>query len=100
MRDHNYYVYISTNFTKKVLYTGVTNNISRRLYEHKYIEKNSFCYKYRCFYLIYYDRFQDINQAIEEEKRIKGWKRCKKIELIKNMNPSFEFLNDLLKDIY
>jgi putative endonuclease len=48
--------------------------------------------------LIYYDWFQDINQAIEEEKRIKGWKRDKKIKLIKTMNPDMEFLNDTLGD--
>jgi len=98
MKNHNYYVYILTNYTKKALYTGVTNDLTRRLYEHRYVDKKSFCYKYRCYYLIYYDWFQDINQAIEEEKRIKGWKRDKKIKLIKTMNPDMEFLNDTLGD--
>ncbi|MEA3391714.1 MAG: GIY-YIG nuclease family protein [Candidatus Marinimicrobia bacterium] len=100
MNNHNYYVYILTNFTKKVLYTGVTNNLAHRLYEHRYVDKYSFCYKYRCYYLIYYDWFQDINQAIENEKRIKGWTRVKKIKLIKTMNPEMKFLNDLLEDPY
>lgn len=98
MKDHNYYVYILCNFTKKVLYVGVTNNIARRLYEHRYIEKNSFCYKYRCYYLIYYDYFQDINQAIDREKQIKKWGRKKKLNLITSMNPDIKFLNDLLEE--
>ena len=98
MKNHNYYVYILTNFTKKVLYTGVTNNLVRRLYEHRYVNKHSFCYKYRCYYLIYYDWFQNIDQAIEEEKRIKGWTRIKKMELIKTINPNMKFLNHFLED--
>ena len=98
MKDHHYYVYILTNFTKRVLYTGVTNNLARRLYEHRYVEKSSFCYKYRCYYLVYYDWYQDINQAIEQEKRIKGWIRKKKIDLIRSMNPEMKFLNDLIED--
>ena len=100
MKSHNYYVYILNNFTKKVLYTGVTNNITRRLYEHRFIEKNSFCYKYRCYYLIYYNWHQNINQAIDEEKRIKGLKRNKKLELIRTMNPEMRFLNDLIEDTF
>jgi putative endonuclease len=83
-----------------VLYTGVTNDIAWRLYEHHYIEKNSFCYRYRCYYLIYYDWFRDINQAIEREKQIKGWTRKKKNNLIKTINPEMKFLNDLVKDAY
>jgi len=98
MKNHNYYVYILTNFTKKVLYTGVTNNLVRRLYEYRYVNKHSFCYKYRCYYLIYYDWFQNIDQAIEEEKRIKGWTRIKKMELIKTINPNMKFLNHFLED--
>lgn len=96
MKNHNYNVYILTNFTKKVLYIGVTNNLARRIYEHRYAEKDSFCFTYRCYYLVYYDWFQDINQAIEQEKRIKGWVRKKKIDLIKSMNPEMKFLNDLI----
>jgi putative endonuclease len=100
MKDHNYYVYILCNFTKKVLYVGVTNNIARRLYEHRYIENHSFCYKYRCYYLVYYDYFQNINQAIDREKQIKRWGRKKKIDLIKSINPDIKFLNDLLHDLF
>lgn len=98
MKNHNYYVYILSNFTKKVLYTGVSNNIAWRLYEHRYIEKGSFCHKYRYYYLLYYDWYQDINQAVEREKQIKKWGRRKKITLIKRLNPEMKFLNDLIKD--
>ena len=98
MKNHNYYVYILSNFTKQVLYTGVTNNIARRLYEHRYIEKRSFCYKYRCYYLLYFDWFQDINQAIDREKQIKKWGRSKKLKLIKTINPDLKFLNYLADD--
>ena len=97
MKNHNYYVYILTNFTKKVLYTGVTNDLARRLYEHRYIEKGSFCYRYRCYYLLYLDWYQDINQAIDREKQIKKWGRGKKINLIKTINPEMKFLNDTIE---
>jgi len=98
MKNHNYYVYILSNFTKKVLYTGVTNNIHRRLYEHRCIEKGSFCYRYRCYYLLYYDWYQDIKQAIEREKQIKRRGRTKKIKLIKTINSDMRFLNDLIEE--
>ncbi|HKJ06306.1 MAG TPA: GIY-YIG nuclease family protein, partial [Flavobacteriaceae bacterium] len=74
---HNYYVYILTNKNKTVLYIGVTNNIKNRIAYHK-TSKSAFTYKYNCFYLIYYERFGDVNQAIKREKILKGWKRFKK----------------------
>ncbi len=98
MRNHNYYVYILTNKTRKVLYTGVTNDIAHRLYEHKYIEKKSFCRKYNCFYLIYYEWFIHIDYAIEREKQIKRWNRKKKITLVETLNPKWNFLNYLISD--
>ena len=71
-----YQVYILTNFEKTVLYTDVTNNLSRRLYEHKArINKNSFTSKYKCYYLLYFDNFVSIEQAIDREKQIKGWRQ-------------------------
>ena len=97
MKNHNYYVYIISNFTRKVLYVGVINDLARRLYEHRYIEKGSFCYRYRCYYLLYYDWYQDIYQAIDREKQIKKWGRMKKINLIKRMNPEMESLNDTIE---
>ena len=91
---HNYFVYILTNENKTVLYTGVTNDLNRRLLEHKDGISNSFTSRYKCYYLIYWDRFQFIEHAIEREKEIKGWLRIKKEKLINEFNPNWDFLND------
>jgi putative endonuclease len=91
-----YYVYILTNKNKTVLYTGVTNDLHRRLYEHATHKDhiNAFTYKYNCYYLVYYEEFNEVNQAIDREKQIKGWKRFKKNDLITSSNPEWRFLND------
>jgi putative endonuclease len=94
---HNYFVYITTNKLKTVLYTGVTNNLSRRIYEHKemaYGDKDSFAGKYNAFYLIYWEWFKYPNHAIKREKQIKGWRRDKKEKMISDFNPEWRFLND------
>ncbi len=92
---HNYYVYILTNFNKTTLYVGVTNDIRQRLYYHKNpANEQTFCTKYKCFYIIYYEHFQEINQAISREKEIKGWRREKKNNLIASFNPEWKFLNE------
>src|SRR5690606_13260513 len=90
---HNYYVYILTNNNKTVLYIGMTNNLNERLYFHCNPEANSkhFTTKYKCFFLIYFERFEDVNQAIDREKQLKGWTREKKEMLIKEINPNWEF---------
>ncbi|WP_299548185.1 GIY-YIG nuclease family protein [Seonamhaeicola sp.] len=95
---HNYYVYILTNKAKTVLYTGVTNNLKERLYFHANPEPYSkaFTAKYRCFYLIFYEHFFEIEDAIRREKEIKGWSRKKKEALITNFNSSWAFLNDTI----
>jgi putative endonuclease len=100
MRTHNYYTYILTTSTKKVLYTGVTNNLERRLYEHYFgtDTKDSFTTKYKCYYLVWFERYQYVNHAIEREKEIKGWVRSKKIKLIEEENPAWRFLNSDLMD--
>ena len=92
---HNYYVYILTNKNKTVLYTGVTNNLKERLYYHRNPTalSKAFTTKYKCYYLIYFEHFQDINQAIAREKQIKGYRRSKKESLINDFNPKWEFLN-------
>jgi putative endonuclease len=90
-----YYVYILTNFKRTVYYTGVTNDLSQRLIEH-YLnrgDKNSFTGRYHVNNLLYYQDFKYINNAIEWEKEIKGWRREKKIMLVKQFNPKMEFLN-------
>jgi putative endonuclease len=101
MYNYNFYTYILTNYNRRVLYTGVTNDLERRLYEHYFGLDNtdkqiSFTTKYKCFYLVWYERHQYIQHAIEREKEIKGWLRAKKISLIEEENKNWEFLN---KDI-
>lgn len=95
MRQYNFYTYILTNLNKTVLYTGVTNDLERRLFEH-YTgtdNKNSFTHKYKCYYLVWFERYQYIQHAIEREKQIKGWLRIKKNALIEEENPMWKFLN-------
>jgi putative endonuclease len=94
---HNYYVYILTNKGKTVLYTGVTNNLKDRLRYHledTNLKTKAFTSKYKCFYLIYYEHFNEINQAIAREKQIKGWLRIKKEKLITDFNKDWRFLNN------
>lgn len=96
---HNYYVYILTNKTKTVLYIGMTNNLIERLYWHRNPEANTkaFTAKYKCFYLLYFEHFQDVEQAINREKELKSWRREKKELLINSINPDWKFLNDEIK---
>jgi putative endonuclease len=75
-----------------VLYTGVTNDLERRVYEHKNKLVKGFSAKYNITKLVYYEVFKDIREAILREKQIKGGSRRKKIELIKNINPQFDDL--------
>ena len=95
---HTYYVYILTNKAKSVLYTGVTNNLKIRLQQHKEsLNPESFTTKYNVHYLLYYEKFTWIQLAIAREKEIKGWKRDKKITLIKTFNPDLNFLDYLFE---
>ena len=84
-----YYVYIMTNYSNKVLYTGVTNNLERRVYEHRNKLISGFTEKYNVNKLIYYESTTDVKAAITREKQIKGWTRQKKINLIESMNPKW-----------
>jgi putative endonuclease len=77
-----YYVYMLTNWSNKVLYTGVTNNLERRLYEHKNKLVKGFTEKYNVNKLVYFDSTTDVKAAITREKQIKGWTRQKKNDLI------------------
>ena len=89
----SWFVYIITNYKNTVLYTGVTNDLIRRIWEHKTgIIKNSFSKKYRLYKLIWFEEFNTPQEAIEAEKKIKGWRREKKISLIKEKNPNFQDL--------
>jgi len=98
--SHNYFVYIATNKLKTVLYTGMTNDLRTRMEQHKLDAQNggkSFAGKYNCFNLIFWERFQYVQHAIDREKEIKGWKRSKKEDLINDLNPAWNFLNDELE---
>ena len=85
----SYYVYILTNKSNRVFYTGVTNDLFRRIYEHKEKIIKGFTQKYNLSKLIYYEVYDDIELALNREKQIKAGSRKKKIELIKNLNPDF-----------
>ena len=89
-----YYVYIITNKTKTVLYTGVTNNLERRMYEHKQKLVDGFTKRYNLTQLVYYETTTDVKSAIAREKQIKNLLRRKKEELINQMNPLW---NDLME---
>ncbi len=89
----DYYVYIMTNKTNRVLYTGVTNDLKRRVYEHREKLVEGFTKKYNVNKLIFYEVCEDIEGAILREKQIKGWLRMKKIALIESMNPEWRDLS-------
>jgi len=89
----SYSVYILTN-RSKTLYVGITNNLSRRVWEHKQGIGSEFCRCYTIDRLVYYESFDDVIKAINREKQIKGLLRIKKIQLIVSMNPTWRDLSD------
>ena len=90
---NEYYVYIMTN-DSGTLYTGVTNNIQKRVHQHKEKLVEGFTKKYNIKRLVYYEVTSDVKAAIAREKQIKGWLRVKKIELIKSINPDMRDLSN------
>lgn len=94
MNTNTYFVYIATNKTNSVLYTGVTNDLVRRMYEHRRGTVSRFTKKYNVNKLVYFETFDDINLAIEREKQIKAGSRQKKLDLVLNGNPVFKDLYD------
>ena len=87
-----YYVYILTNKANRVLYIGVTNDLKRRLYEHKNELVDGFTKRYHVHKLVHYESFRSINDAIAREKRLKGLLRSRKDEIISQANPLWEDL--------
>ena len=87
-----YFVYLMTNKTNRVIYTGVTNNLIRRIREHRNKNVSSFTSKYNVTKLVYFETFDDINEAIKREKQLKAGSRRRKIDLINRLNPAFEDL--------
>ena len=94
--ERPYYVYIMTNKNNTVLYTGVTNDLIRRVYEHKQKLIDGFTRKYNITKLVYFEVFRDIRSAITREKRIKGGSRAKKVELINRINSEWKDLYNSL----
>ncbi len=85
MQNRQYYVYILTN-SKRTLYIGVTNDLTRRVYEHKHKLADGFTKRYNLTYLVYYEITDDVNSAIAREKQIKSWRRSKKTSLVESFN--------------
>jgi len=87
-----FYVYMMTNRRRVVLYTGVTNDLTRRVWEHQNHVVKGFTSKYKLDCLVYYERFADALSAITREKEIKSWQREKKNDLVRKLNPKWENL--------
>ena len=92
---NSYYVYIMTNFKNTTFYIGITNNLIKRIHEHKNKLIKGFTSKYNINKLVYYEETNDINIALNREKQLKNWHREWKINLIKNQNPNFKDLSDI-----
>ena len=87
-------VYILSNKNRTTLYVGVTNDIVKRLYEHRYENGSNFTSRYNCYDLIYYELQLTIEAAIAREKQLKNWRRQWKINLIKSINPELKDLSE------
>ena len=93
----NYYVYILASATNYTVYIGVTNDLLRRVYEHReHLDPDSFPSRYNVHKLVYFEQTNDIKTALEREKQLKGWRRSKKNALIETMNPEWK---DLYPDL-
>ena len=100
MNYRYYYVYILSNKTNSVLYVGVTNNLIRRVYEHKQKFVEGFTKKYNIDKLVYYEMVNDVYSAITREKQIKGYSRGKKENLIHSFNPNWDDLYEVIAASY
>jgi len=96
MFQNDYYIYITTNKKGGTLYIGVTNNLEGRIWEHKEKINKGFTSKYKVDKLVYYETYNDINEAITREKQLKTWNRQWKINLIEKENPNWEDLYNSL----
>ena len=86
-----YYVYILTNANKNLIYIGVTNDLIRRVYEHKHhLDRESFTSKYNIDQLVYFEETSDVEAAIAREKQLKGWNRARKNKLVEGKNPEWD----------
>ena len=93
-RLFSYSVYIVSNYARTVFYTGVTSNLESRILDHKLGTGSGFTSEYKCYYLMYYEDYSDIRNAIAREKQLKKWRREWKIALIRKENPEMIDLAD------
>jgi putative endonuclease len=96
-REYNFWVYIITNRNNSVLYIGVTNDLTRRVWEHRTGVGAAFPSAYRCNKLIYCEHYTHVHDALARESQLKRWSRTKKVELINRMNPRWF---DIAEDIF
>ena len=88
-----YYVYILTNANKNLIYIGVTNNLIRRVYEHKHhLDRGSYTARYNIDQLVYFEETSDVEAAISREKQLKGWNRARKNILVESKNPEWKYI--------
>ena len=99
MEKHNYYVYILTNHNNRVMYVGITNDLAKRVFEHKNKLIKGFTQKYHIDKLVYFEHTLDVNSAIMREKEIKKWRREKKDKLVMSINPEWKDLSTAWKEI-
>lgn len=92
--DKSYYVYITASKKNGTLYIGVTNDLLRRMYEHKHNMVDGFTKKYKVHMLVYFEETNDVSAAILREKELKGWRRIKKLNLIENINYEWKDLSE------
>ena len=92
MREHRYWVYIMTSSSLSTMYIGVTNDLGRRVAEHRAGLGSEFAKKYRVTRLVYAEEYEQIDEAIAREKQLKGWKRIRKNELVRAANPEWKDL--------
>ena len=92
MREHRYSVYILTSHSLSAMYVGVTNDLGRRVFEHRNGLGSEFAKKYQVRRLVYTEEFEQVEKAIAREKQLKGWKRIRKNELVRAANPEWEDL--------
>lgn len=93
MREHRYWVYILVSRSLNVMYIGVTNDLGRRIAEHRMGKGSEFVRKYKVTKLVYAEEFEQVEEAIAREKQLKGWKRIRKNDLVRAANPNWEELS-------
>lgn len=97
--EHRYFIYILANWNNKVIYVGVTNDLRRRIFEHKTKFVKGFTAKYNVDKLVYFEETPDIKTAICREKEIKKWRREKKVNLVNSQNPDWADLSESLFEL-